>query len=326
MRLRFLVPSPKAYIRRESVGATVDALDFGLIAALARSPRTTYGELGRSVGLSANAVKARVHRMESEGVLQGYAALPRPSLLGYREGLLLFLAVDDLDEREDEVLGGLAEVPGVRFIDTSLDHSVWVWLLYRDEADWERIERAAISLVGKPPARNVQADAPLQPAPRALAPSDWKVLRALQPDGRAHAKDLASRAGLTFKPLKRRLDTLLRSGDVRVVPVVSPADASGAVLFRVVAFLRPDAAPPSVDGGVVAIEAPGVVSVLAQRATLREARALQREIAAKPGVERAHLQVATRRMALGWLDDALARAATAAPVPAPTPVPLPKAR
>lgn len=303
----------------------MDAVDFGLVSALARSPRTTYGELGARVGLSANAVKARVHRMQGEGVLQGFAALPRPSLLGYREGLLLFGAIEDLDEREDELLAGLAEVPGVRFIDAALDHSVWVWLLYRDGADFERIERAAISLVGKPPARSVRDDAAADPAPRSLAPSDWKVLRALQPDGRAHAKDLAARAGLTFKPLKRRLDALLRSADVRVVPVVSPADASGAVLFRVVAFLKPGHAGLDVPDAIVAREAPGVVSVLAQRATLREARALQRRVSRMDAVERAHLQIATRRMALGWLDDALARAATA-PAPLVAPVPLPTAR
>lgn len=301
----------------------MDSVDFDLVRTLARRPRATYGELGERVGLTANAVKARVHRMESEGVLQGYAALPRPALLGLREGLLLFGGVDDLDEREDEMLAGLAEVPGVRFIDTALDHSVWVWLLYRDEADWERIERAAISLVGKPPARRVQGDAPA--ADRALASADWKVLRALQPDGRAHAKDLAARAGLSFKPLKRRLEALVASGDLRVVPVVSPADASGAVLFRVVAFLRPDAPVPALPDALVATEAPGVVSFLAQRSTLREARALHRELAAHPSVERAHLQVATRRMSLGWLDDALVRAA-AAPTTQPAPVPLPKAR
>lgn len=303
----------------------MDAVDFGLVSALARAPRSTYGELGVRVGLSANAVKARVHRLQTDGVLQGFAALPRPSLLGYQEGLLMFAAIEDLDEREDEVLRGLAEVPGVRFIDTALDHSVWVWLLYRDDTDFERIERAAISLVGKPPARTVRDDATFGEAPRTLAPSDWKVLRALQPDGRAPAKDLASRAGLTFKPLKRRLDALLRSGDVRVVPVVSPADASGAMLFRVVAFLRPGRSTLDVPDAVVAREAPGVVTVLAQRANLREARALHRRVAQMDGVERAHLQIATRRMALGWLDDALARAATA-PVAAPTPVPLPKAR
>lgn len=303
----------------------MDALDFSLLAALTRTPRITFDALGHAVGLSANAAKARVHRMESEGVLQGFAALPRPALLGLREGLVLFTGADDLDDREEEILRGLADVPGVRFIDAALDHSVWVWLLFRDEADFERIERAAISLVGKPPARRVLA--PTDPAAKPIAPADWKVLRALQQDGRAQAKELAQRAGLTFKPLKRRLDALVRAGDVRVVPVVSPADASGLTLFRVVAFLHEGAPLPDVPGALVSLEAPGVASVLARRMSVREARAFAREVAGAPGVERAHLQVATRRAAHAWLDDALARQALAASAPAPAAVaPVPHAR
>ena len=323
MRSPLSSSSANAYIRGEDVGTDVDALDFSILATLTRSPRITYDALGEAVGLSANAAKARVHRMQAEGVLQGFAALPRPALLGLREGLLLFTGADDLDEREDEVLRGLAEVPGVRFIDAALDHSVWVWLLFRDEQDFERIERAAISLVGKPPARIVQGPAPADA--RTLAPADWRVLRALQPDGRAQAKELAARAGLSFKPLKRRLDALVHAGDVRVVPIVSPADATGMTLYRVVAFLHPDAALPRLDDALVTLEAPGVVSVLARRDNLREARALQRAVAAHPGIERALLQVATRRASHGWLDEALARATTTSPAP-PAVAPVPRAR
>lgn len=302
----------------------MDALDFAILTALARSPRGTYDALGDAVGLSANAVKARVHRMEEEGVLQGFAALPRPALLGLREGLLLFNGADDVDERDEEILRGLAEVPGVRFIDAALDHSVWVWILFHDDADFERIERAAISLVGKPPARRVLGPGFEDAKPLALG--DWRVLRALQPDGRAQAKELVARAGLTFKPLKRRLDALLSAGDVRVVPVVSPADSVGMTLYRVVAFLAEGAPLPRIDDAIVGLEAPGVASVLARRTTLREARALQRAVAGQPGVERAVLQVATRRAALGWLDDALARREIATRAVAAPPVPMPQAR
>lgn len=302
----------------------MDEQDFAILATLSRAPRISYDGLGARVGLSANAVKARVHKMEQEGVLQGFAALPRPSLLSLREGMIQFSGVDDLDAREEEILRGLAEVPGVRFTDTSADHSVWVWVLYRDDADLERIERAAISLIGKPPAREVKSD-PV-PADRALAPADWKVLRALQSDARAPVKALVARAGLSYKPLKRRLDALVRSGDVHLAPIVSPADASGTLLFRIVAFLAEGTKLPAIPDAILTLEAPGVASVLAQRATLRDARALLREVAAMPGVERTHLQIATRRMSLGWLDDALARQASAA-VEAPlAPVPLPKAR
>lgn len=180
-------------MRGERVGQIMDTLDFALLAALGRQPRASYEELGASVDLSANAVKSRLRRLGADGVLQGVLASPRPALLGLTEGLLLFTGVEDLDEREDELLAGLAEVPGVRFADAAHDHSVWVWTMQRDEADAERIERAAISLVGKPPARRTPTGAP-EPATE-LAPADWRILRALQPDARAPAKELAARAG-----------------------------------------------------------------------------------------------------------------------------------
>lgn len=303
----------------------MDKLDFAVIAALHRAPRMTYDELGHNVGLSGNAVKERVRRLGADGVLQGFVALPRASLLGMREGLLLFTGVDDLDEREEEVIRGLAEVPGVRFTDTALDHSVYVWSLYRDDADWERIERAAISLVGKPPAR---AARDFDTTPRtAMSGADWKIVRAMHVDGRAHVKELTARAGLSYKPLKKRLDRLLREGDLRVLPIVSPADASGSVLFRVICFLAPGAQAPPVEGAICSIEAPGVLTVLAQRATLREAREAQRALSAAPGVEHALLQLATRRSSLAWMDDVIARQAFAAAAPpALAPIPLPRRR
>lgn len=295
----------------------MDRLDFDLLAALARHPRGSYEELGVAVGLSANALRARLHRLQDEGVLQAVLATPRPALLGLSEGLLHFTGVDDLDEREDEILAGLADVPGVRFADAAHDHAVWVWTLQRDEADAERIERAAISLVGKPPARRVLA--PPHAPERELAPADWRILRALHADGRAAAKELAARAGLTFKPLKRRLAALVSSGDVRIHPVVSPADASGHVLHRVVAFLTPDADATHVmrqgpQDGIVALEAPGVMTWLLLAPTLRDARTQARAIGGIDGVERAHLQIGTRRAALGWPE-----------IPTASPQPLPVA-
>src|SRR3546814_20640404 len=64
----------------------------------------------------------------------------------------LFLSIQRKPLPEAEL-----EVPGVRYTDVGLDHSVYVWLLYRDDDDWERIERAVISLVGKPPATLIRA-------------------------------------------------------------------------------------------------------------------------------------------------------------------------
>lgn len=320
-------------MRAGPLARLVDALDFGLLHELFRDPRASYDALGARVGLSGNAVKARLRRMESEGVLKGFLALPEPGLLGLREGLLVFSGVEDLDEREEEVLGGLADVPGVRAAEASMDHSVYVWVLHRDEEDWERIERAAISLTGRPPAWRVASEAP--PADDARpAPADLRILRALLADGRRSAKSLARAAGLTFKPLKRRLAALLRDGRVRIEPTLSPAEAHGVVLFRVLLLLAPDADLAATRrllpaDAVATVEAGRVVSVLLQRPNLRAAREMLRALRALPGVEHAFLQVATHRASCGWLEEALARrleAVAARPdrPAAEPPVPVPR--
>lgn len=292
----------------------MDAQDLAILAAFAREPRATYGDVGTRVGLSGNAVKARVRRMTDEGVLRGFPAIPDASVLGLAEGLLVFTGVEDLDEREEEILRSLPDAAGVVFVDVAMDHAVYVWTLHDGAADLDRIERAAISLIGKPPTHRVLGE----PTPAPVQSPDWRVARALLPDARASLKDLATASGLSLKTLKRRLGAILRSGAVRIEPVLSGTEASGALLFRVIAVLAdehapaPDALPAD---AIVTRAASGRVLVMdLQRATPHDAQAELRRVKSIAGVERAFLQVATRRRFAAWLDEALAaRVAAATP-------------
>lgn len=307
----------------------VDAEDFAILAALADSPRAAYAAVGERVGLSGNAVKARLRRLEEQGVLHGFVALPAPPLLGLREGLLTFTGVEDAAEREEELLKGLADLPGVRSVDVSLDQSVHARVLFRDGSDWDRIERAAISLVGKPPTLRVQE--PPAAATVEVAAADRRVMQALLADGRLGLKDLSRAAGLSFKTARKRLDALLARGHLRVEPVLSPADAHGAVLASAHLVLEPDAPlalvrrnlPPDVlltgwpDGRIQLAHA--------LRPSLRDARAELLRLAAIPGVERALPSISSRRHGGAWLADALRLPDVPKPALAP-PVPLARAR
>lgn len=307
----------------------MDRLDVAILGELFRDPRAAYADVAGRVGLSANAVAARVKRLHETGVLQGFAAAPRPALLGMREGVLVFTNVDDLDERERDILASLPDVPGVRFVDVAHDRALHVSLCYRDDADWERIERAAVSLLGKPPALALRGEAG---ADTPLTIADWRLVRAMLDDGRAPLKEVAKRSGLSFKTVKRRLASLLRAGHLRVEPVLSPSEATGLVLFTLsvvpregatvadlLALLPPDAVAQTHEGSPV-------VLLHVARSTLREAQEDHRKLKASGSVERVLFAVATRRRADAWLDDAVgaridALARPAAPAPVVVPVP-----
>ncbi|MDR3566190.1 MAG: Lrp/AsnC family transcriptional regulator [Negativicutes bacterium] len=69
----------------------LDGIDLKAIARLMVQGRTTWAELGEVLGLSAPAAADRVHKLEKQGVIKGYAAMVDPETLGY--GLAAFITV-----------------------------------------------------------------------------------------------------------------------------------------------------------------------------------------------------------------------------------------
>ena len=66
--------------KTQSIGINVqlsrplDPIDRKILALLKESAKRTFAEIGGDVGLSATAVKRRVDRLESDGVILGYGA------------------------------------------------------------------------------------------------------------------------------------------------------------------------------------------------------------------------------------------------------------
>lgn len=61
----------------------MDALDHRIVSSLVTNARSSYAEIGKAVGLSAPAVKRRVDRLRSSGVLRGFTAVVDPEALGW---------------------------------------------------------------------------------------------------------------------------------------------------------------------------------------------------------------------------------------------------
>lgn len=59
-----------------------DDLDRQIIALLSANARTSFGEIGRRVGLSAPAVKRRVDRLLAVGVIRGFTVVLEPAAVG----------------------------------------------------------------------------------------------------------------------------------------------------------------------------------------------------------------------------------------------------
>ncbi len=72
-----------------------DDVDRQLVRRLADDGRVSYTDLARETGLSVSAVHARVRRLESRGVLRGYAAVVDAEQIGLP--LTAFVSITPLD-------------------------------------------------------------------------------------------------------------------------------------------------------------------------------------------------------------------------------------
>src|ERR1700754_121903 len=61
----------------------MDAVDQRIVALLVADARASYSEIGAKVSLSAPAVKRRVDRLRTDGVIKGFTTIIEPSAVGW---------------------------------------------------------------------------------------------------------------------------------------------------------------------------------------------------------------------------------------------------
>jgi Transcriptional regulators len=92
----------------------MDALDEEILGHLRRNARRSLSDIGRQVGLSSNAVAARVRRLEADGVILGYTIRTDADGPITARGLEVFIDVRlDLDTDGEQFL---TTIQGVRQI------------------------------------------------------------------------------------------------------------------------------------------------------------------------------------------------------------------
>lgn len=100
---------------------SLDEIGRDILRALQENARISFSELGRRVGLSSPAVAERVHRMETAGLITGYAAIVDREAVGYPITAFVRLNVshDMTDDAESFVEGAREIVEAHRLTGTN---------------------------------------------------------------------------------------------------------------------------------------------------------------------------------------------------------------
>jgi len=116
----------------------MDAIDRKILAHLQLNGRDSYGDIGKSVGLSVSAVNDRLKKLIAAGAIKRFGALIEPAAVG--RNLLAFVSVLlERPEHDKPFLAAIAELPDVQEC-----HHVtgdWSYLLKIRVADTSALER-----------------------------------------------------------------------------------------------------------------------------------------------------------------------------------------
>jgi DNA-binding Lrp family transcriptional regulator len=117
----------------------IDGTDREIIDLLVRDGRRTLAEIGKTVSLSAPAVKRRLDRLEAEGVITGYSARVDHAKLGRTVEAFTELRFAGSTKVAD-IAGVAADLPEVEAVHTIAgDPDALVHMRVRDVADLTRV-------------------------------------------------------------------------------------------------------------------------------------------------------------------------------------------
>jgi DNA-binding Lrp family transcriptional regulator len=202
----------------------VDSKDFQLLVGLYGNARQSYQSLGRRVSLSAPAVRERLNRLRSKGILQGFMLVIDSSVFD-RDDLLLFFHGNF---SRKSAIAALA-APDISWVAWKVDGRITLRL-------WTKNEREATDnltkILGIRP--SMRAFTPRKRGRTPLSKTDLLIMDALVDEPQVPFGKLLKSTRLSPKTLRKRLNLLLNTKTISIDPLLGALTDSGELIYPLV--------------------------------------------------------------------------------------------
>jgi DNA-binding Lrp family transcriptional regulator len=211
----------------------LDNTDLQIIRLLARDCRTPYRNISSIVGITTNAVKERIGRMVSNGIIQKFVVLINPVTFGYEKECILIIRHIDKTIKEKDILSRINLLGDVFVYAKHLNGSSTFVLELPDGAQ-EKI--GTITDLLKPELENI-IFVSYRPLTMRITSSDLEIMRyLLLSNPRMSVEDIAKEASLSAKTVARRLEKMRENHilEFSILTNLSSMQLIGYIEFAVV--------------------------------------------------------------------------------------------
>ena len=121
----------------------LDKFDLAILSVLREDARASLHDISARVGLSTTPCWARIKKMESDGVIQGYTVRIDPAAVGFTETVIVQVTLENHNDATLAAFGrALEAIPEVlEAYLISGDYDYHIRIAVRDTRDYERLLR-----------------------------------------------------------------------------------------------------------------------------------------------------------------------------------------
>jgi len=209
-RLFFWIPIPHLTVTDCEV-RKVDAIDKGILRDLEHNCRITYEELSRKHGISANAIRKRITRLEETNVISAYVVSLSTAMIGSE----FVFAILSTDGSRDEV--EFVDKIGVNpWIIAASSYTDGTYLLIGEYTSTDELMAIATHLRSLDSVVDVELHTILQSkqGTTSLGNLHLRVIKCLLDDARMPIVEIANNTGLTARRVRRVLEEIEESNSV----------------------------------------------------------------------------------------------------------------
>jgi DNA-binding Lrp family transcriptional regulator len=206
----------------------LDSIDIGILRALGENCRASYQEMGRKLGMTANAVKKRVNKLIDSGTIHSFVVYLSPAMADVE----IYLAIVNTEgmKSEEKVLNVIVEDPHVFSTGRLSDGTCIVFAEYEGSENETRLEHFLQEIEGitgleihklRSP-RGTKVD---------FKPLQLRVLNCLVENPRMPATEVATKTGLTPRRVRRIITQLVEGGGLNFVARLNLNAGPGVIYY-----------------------------------------------------------------------------------------------
>jgi len=188
--------------------AMLDKLDLKIISLLSENSRISYRNISSIVDLTPNAVKIRVNKMISSGIIKEFVVRVNPSLFGYEKEFSLTIRNIDRKIKEDNIIDKLRLFGEILVFAKQLGGSCICILAVKKEAE-ERIR--IIDNMMKPSIVEKIIFANYNVPSMKIHTSDLKIIKCLLSNPRMQIENIAKETSLSSKTITRWFEKMKKN-------------------------------------------------------------------------------------------------------------------